>query len=418
MNIKAPMGAGALTLVALMAGAPAAQANPDTPVTIIDDQHYLNDTAKVTQEIKAKEFPSGMQVAVLLRDDSSFSQDGYDAEVKRYAMAHLPSALVNKKANDLNPKVMLITISPEIHKMGLYGGKETGINSTWVDSAVETMRPYAQSSDWDDMVIQGAEAISNNASPSTVISSSDDPSTYTGGDSITEDDPMNQVDPSLLEDGSSSQDDSNLPLLGGLGLGTMALLGGGGVLLARRARAKDAQALEDLYARRGDWNKEWVKRYNRATENEFSQLHSSMAKAKGHLTAEDAAKLEAVYNESLAEARRIHRGVLSGGEDVRISLDKLNSLNTQTRGRVSSITGTITPIGTPAGFTPRSGLNARSGLSSINPYDLIGVLWISQTMQHNAMHNNSMGSSFNNSNSGGGSMNGGDGGFSGGSGSW
>lgn len=222
------LGAGAICFAALTIATPA-QASEDTKVEIIDPDHHLSNTENTARAIQVKEFPPGTRVGVLISDDSSLTKDEYDSKVKRYAMDHLPATLVNKGSNDLQPKALLIAISPGLHKMGVYGGKETGINSTWVSSALEAMKPYAQSESWDEMALAGAQSVSNSA-----MGGGDTPSTAAATES--KGDEQESVFSSLMD----SMKKWFIATIGTI-LAVTAAMWGGRYLLGRRQAAAERE---------------------------------------------------------------------------------------------------------------------------------------------------------------------------------
>lgn len=510
---------GAICFAALTMVTPA-QANEDTKVEIIDPDHRLSNTENTATAIQVKEFPPDTHVGLIISDDSSLTKDKYDSKVKKYAMEHLPSTLVNKGSNDLQSKALLISISPKLHKMGVYGGKETGINSTWVASALEAMKPYAQSENWDEMALAGVQSVSNSAMGGGGENTSANEDEYGANnqgeitlprvwDSVSnvifalimtiftvvaiflggmtflkrKEEREEKARKAMAQEKEKAAREKKLQAMDrwsgpGSDLTDLCLSqwdeaeaqyrelnlawpeeyakfqrvlrthrdSGYELPMGKRRDTNSVNALRDatknganctsvavdrlekkkrelaFYRRELDgWESKWSKWYDEITEHEFRSLEESLSKAKGHLSPSDYTSLNNLYENSLAEARRINDDVLHHGADIKDSREALENLNTRTKERVKGLTGRITPSGSPRGMRPRSSSSAGRS-SSGNSYDLIPLLWASQAVSSSSSHGSSHSSSYSSSSfSGGydgGSSSSSSGGFDGGSGSW
>ena len=126
-----------------------------TEVTVYDDENVLDD-AKVSKEISALESNEDVHIAVLTSDDPSLSENGYDEDVKALIDNGDYADIQGSGDATLKPDVVLISISPDLRKLGTYAGDDITRADQIADKAVGEMKSPARAGDWDQTAIAGA----------------------------------------------------------------------------------------------------------------------------------------------------------------------------------------------------------------------------------------------------------------------
>lgn len=156
-----PIGRGVYAFMlgaalALFAPALAAQAEV-TDVTIYDQADVLNDSA-VEEQIAALSSDQGIHVAVLVSDDPALSESNYDEGIKGLIDGGDYADIAGSGEQTLKPDVLLITISPDLRKLGVYAGDDIPRADQIADHAVGEMKDPARDGDWNATAVIGAES--------------------------------------------------------------------------------------------------------------------------------------------------------------------------------------------------------------------------------------------------------------------
>lgn len=149
----------ATTAAALLVPANSATAttNATDPISdeslIIDDADLLDDE-RVVDALNNLERTQGSttQIAVFTTDE--VTKDDYDQAVTEELVERDPDGIIAH--GDLEPDVVVVTISPEVRQMGIYSGKDSPSSQPVTEGAIETMRPFARDEDWDNVAFTGA----------------------------------------------------------------------------------------------------------------------------------------------------------------------------------------------------------------------------------------------------------------------
>lgn len=144
-----------LSLVAALLTPPITAHAAVTDVTIYDDAGVLDDEA-VSKEISELSSDEDVHIAVLTSDDSSLTDNGYDEDVKALIDNGDYADIQGSAGETLKPDVILISISPDLRKLGTYAGDEISRADQIADKAVGEMKSPAQAGDWDQTAIAGA----------------------------------------------------------------------------------------------------------------------------------------------------------------------------------------------------------------------------------------------------------------------
>lgn len=152
-------GAYALLLgvaLALFAPAVAAQAEV-TNVTIYDQADVLDDSA-VEKQIAALSSDQDLHIAVLVSDDPTLSDSNYDEDIKSLIDGGDYADIAGSGEQTLKPDILLITISPDLRKLGVYAGDDIPRADQIADHAVGEMKDPARDGDWNATAVVGAES--------------------------------------------------------------------------------------------------------------------------------------------------------------------------------------------------------------------------------------------------------------------
>lgn len=158
-SLKRASSATAIALLLGLAGVflvpPIAAHAAVTDVTIYDDANVLDDE-KVAKEISALSSDEDAHIAVIASDDPSLTEDGYDEDVKSLIANGDYADIQGEGDETLNPDVVLISISPDLRKLGTYAGDDISRADQIADKAVGEMKSPARDGDWDQTAITGA----------------------------------------------------------------------------------------------------------------------------------------------------------------------------------------------------------------------------------------------------------------------
>lgn len=152
MNRIRALAALLLVLVFSLPGAPAAMAAGNySSLDLIFDEANILDDQTVVGYLNGLDLPEGTRVAVLTSDDPSLRKDTYDADIYNYVTAQGNPDLLDDSLTGFESKTWLVTISPQLRKIGLYGSDDTGINPDLVKDAVAAMRTPAGAGKWNNV---------------------------------------------------------------------------------------------------------------------------------------------------------------------------------------------------------------------------------------------------------------------------
>lgn len=144
-----------LALTSTLLFAPSTAHAAVTDVTIYDDADVLDDEV-VAKEIGELSSAEDVHIAVLTSDDPSLTDDGYDEDVKTLIDNGDYADIQGSSGQTLKPDVVLISISPDLRKLGTYTGDGVSRADQIADKAVGEMKSPARAGDWDQTAIAGA----------------------------------------------------------------------------------------------------------------------------------------------------------------------------------------------------------------------------------------------------------------------
>lgn len=126
-----------------------------TDVTIYDETDVLNN-AVVQDQIKNLSSEQDVHIAVLATDDPSLTEDNYDQDVKALVDNDGYAEIAGEGNETLKQNVVLISISPDLRKLGTYAGDGIPRADQIADKAVGEMRSPARDGDWNEAATAGA----------------------------------------------------------------------------------------------------------------------------------------------------------------------------------------------------------------------------------------------------------------------
>lgn len=120
---------------------------------LIVDEAGILETDQLVNKLNTLTPPPGFDgsIAVLATDD--VSESDYDADIKAKAESRGGPEMI--RSGKLKPGVILITISPEVRKVGIYSADDS-IRS-YVPDVVDAMRGSARDGDWNKVAVEGAK---------------------------------------------------------------------------------------------------------------------------------------------------------------------------------------------------------------------------------------------------------------------
>ncbi|MGI3784055.1 MAG: DUF5129 domain-containing protein [Janthinobacterium lividum] len=165
--------AAAALVVAVPAGTAAAAPQTTRASLILDDARILDDS-QVVHDINALRNKAGVEVAVLTTgDEADVHKDTYDDDVLTYLEEHDDKTLLGGDRDRLRDRLILIAVSPDVRRVGVYAGDDVDLDADGVAEVVEAVRPDARAGRWDAVVVRGAKRTLAVTSAAEDTSSSD-----------------------------------------------------------------------------------------------------------------------------------------------------------------------------------------------------------------------------------------------------
>lgn len=128
-----------------------------TDVSVYDTADILDDE-RVADEVKELASDEDVHIAILTSDDPALTENNYDEDVKNLIGSGKYEDVQGDGGQVLKPDVVLISISPEIRKLGTYAGDDVSRADKIADKAVGEMKSPARDGDWDETAIAGSNA--------------------------------------------------------------------------------------------------------------------------------------------------------------------------------------------------------------------------------------------------------------------